>query len=314
MPNPTRSDVHISVPLTNLSVAFIQKSEDFIADTVFPPVPVDKQADKYYVFPKDNWFRSSSQKRSAGSESAGGGYNLTTDNYSCDVIAVHKDVSDQVRANSDSVLSPDRTATRFVTQQNLLRKELDWQTKYFTNGVWGADFTPSILWDAANSIPIQDIKLKIRAIRTLTGFTPNTLTLSPDVLNVLENHDDIMERIKYTQRGVVSLDLLANLFGVSRVLEAKAIKNTAAEGQSAAMSDIFTKHALLTYAPSAPALEEASAGYTFNWKQFSGAKDGTRIKKFRMEHLESDRIEGEMAYDQKIVAADCGIFFENVIS
>ena len=57
-------------------------------------------------------------------------------------------------------------------------------------------------------------------------------------------------------------------------------------------------------------------GYTFlMWVGLFGAGAlGTRILRFRMEHLKSDRVEGEMAYDQKVVAAECGAFMTGVIS
>jgi hypothetical protein len=55
-----------------------------------------------------------------------------------------------------------------------------------------------------------------------------------------------------------------------------------------------------------------SAGYTFSWNGWMGASQlGHRIKRFRMEHLEADRVEVQMAFDHKIVAPDVGYFFEN---
>ena len=44
MPNPTQSDLHVNVPLTNVSVAYMQDKAHFIADKVFPRVPVQKQS------------------------------------------------------------------------------------------------------------------------------------------------------------------------------------------------------------------------------------------------------------------------------
>ena len=38
----TSGAVHIDAPLTNLTVAFVQDATGFIADKVFPRVPVDK--------------------------------------------------------------------------------------------------------------------------------------------------------------------------------------------------------------------------------------------------------------------------------
>jgi hypothetical protein len=39
-----------------------------------------------------------------------------------------------------------------------------------------------------------------------------------------------------------------------------------------------------------------------------------RIKRFRMEHLASDRIEGEMAYDFKVVATELGYMMNAAVS
>lgn len=40
---------------------------------------------------------------------------------------------------------------------------------------------------------------------------------------------------------------------------------------------------------------------------------GHRIKRFRMENLESDRVEVQMAYDHNVTGADLGYFFENAV-
>jgi hypothetical protein len=78
MPQPTQGSVHVNRPLTMISVAYMQDQAEFIADKVFPVVPVDKQSDLYYVYTKNDWFRDEAKPRAAGTESAGGGYNLST--------------------------------------------------------------------------------------------------------------------------------------------------------------------------------------------------------------------------------------------
>ena len=45
MPLLTPSSVHIDAPLSNLTLAYAQSQENFIADKVFPTVGVDKQSD-----------------------------------------------------------------------------------------------------------------------------------------------------------------------------------------------------------------------------------------------------------------------------
>ena len=57
-----------------------------------------------------------------------------------------------------------------------------------------------------------------------------------------------------------------------------------------------------------------SAGYTFVWRGYIGASDmGTRIFRFRMNALRSDRIEIECAYQFKLVSADLGLFLDGIV-
>jgi hypothetical protein len=303
--------------LTNISIAYLQDQKDFVASKVFPTVPVSKQSDQYFTYPKGQWFRTDAQVRPPSTESAGSGYSLSTDTYYCKVQALHKDIDDQIRSNADQPLNLDAEATEFVTRQLALRREKDWAAKYFTTSVWSgaADYTPGTLWSASGSTPFANIRLKIDAIYKATGYKPNTFVMSHDVWSVLQDHADLLDRIKYTQTGVVSLDLMASALDIDRVLVASAVENTAKEGATPSMSFVYSKDCLLVYAAPRPSLMTPSGGYTFQWTGLLGnASDGARMKRFRMEHLASDRVEGEMAYDQKVVASDLGCFFNNVIA
>lgn len=316
MAQPTPGDVHVNAPLTNVSIAYIQDKAHFVADKVFPNVPVSKQADRYYSYPKGNWFRSEAKVRAPGTESAGSGWTVdNTPTYYAPVVAVHKDIDDQIRANQDPAIDVDRDASIFVTQQLMLKRDKDWQQSYFKTGIWADDVTPTTLWDATGSTPIDDITAQISAVHSATGFKPNKLVLGAPVWYLLKNHPDFLERIKYTQMAVVGTDLLARVLELDEVLVANAVENTAIEGATDALNFMFGKDALLVYANPAPSLLTPSAGYTFSWTGYLGAgAAGNRIKRFRMEQLASDRIEGEMAYDMKLVASDLGIFFDNVMT
>jgi hypothetical protein len=162
---------------------------------------------------------------------------------------------------------------------------------------------------------MQDIDTQKQYIGSQTGFLPNTLTVSPDIHYVLRNNAAVMDRIKYTQRGVVTGDILATLFGVDNYLVAEAVINTADEGATFAGQYLNKNIMLLSYANPAPSILQPSAGYIFAWKGLYGAgNEGTRIKTFRMEHLESDRIEGDMSFDMHQTGTDLGAFFYNVVS
>lgn len=324
MPQPTRSDVHVNKPLTNISIAYIQRSQDFISDKVFPIVPVMKQSDRYFVYTKDFWFRTGAAKRGPAAESAGGGFHVdNTPSYFADVWAFHQDVDDQTRANADQPLDMDRDATMFVTQNLLLRREISFMNTYMQASIWtgdpAGDFAPSITWDTAGSDPMQDVDQEKQIVKSQTGFLPNTLVVSADVFFALRNNAAVLDRIKYTQKGVVTEDLLAQLFGVEKFLVASAVQTTSAEvptgGAGGTFQYLSKNTCLLVYANPAPSILQPSGGYIFSWQGLFGAgAQGNRIMTFRMEHLKADRIEGEMSYAMKLVGSDLGVYFSSVLT
>ncbi len=316
MPQPTLSDVHVDRALTDLSVRFSQSADMFIADRVFPTVRVRNRSDIYYIYDRSYWFRTDAELRGPGAESAGSGWDVTTDSFSCNVYSIHKDIDDQTRANADSPLQLDRDATEFVTQHLLQRREQAWVSTYFTTGVWTTDVTPTNKWDDyVSGDPIGDLRTGVITMAKQTARKPNTLVMGAEVWNKLQDHPDFLDRIKYTQRGVVGPDLLASLINVDRVLIAWSVKNTAAEGETPSYDFNLGKNALLMYVAPNPGLNTPTAGYTFRWTGLFGTgSNGIRIKRFRLERNASDRIEGEEALDQKLVSADLGYFFNAAVS
>jgi len=316
MPQPTSSQVHVDAILTNISVAYMQQAANFVAPQIFPIVPVDKKSDKYFTYTKNDWFRDEAQLRADGTESAGGGYNISTSSYSADVWAFHKDVGDQVRANADAPINPDREAAEFVTNRLLMKMETTFMTKYFTTSIWDTDSTPTNLWDVyTSSDPIDDIETGKQTILSKTGYEANTLVLGYKVFKALKNHPDIVDRVKYTSSSTVTTDMLARMFEVDRVVIAKSVKATNNEGATGVYAFNAGNHALLTHAAKTPGLLQPSGGYVFSWTGVSqglGATIGT--SRFRMEHLKADRIEGEMGFDMKVVASDLGYFFNGAVS
>lgn len=322
---PTPGDVHVDRPLTNVSVAWIQEQRRYIAGRVFPVVPVAKQSDLYFVFSRADWLRAIAEKRAPSTESAGGGYNLTTAQYAADVWAFHKDVDDQVRANADNPLSPDRTAVQLATQACMTRREVNWAARYFTTGIWtgsttGTDITPATLWDAANSTPIADIRAEIFSVLSKTGFMPNKLVLGAKTWQVLQDNADFVDRVNAGQTpngpAIVNLAALASILELEEVMVSTAVRNTAAEGATEATGFIAgANDALLVYTTGAPSIEQPTGGYTFAWTGLFGAgAAGNRINNIRADLLKSNRIECEMAFDQKLVAAELGVFFDAVTS
>jgi len=325
---PTPSDVHVDAILTNISVAYLQDTLTYIAQSIFPEIPVTKQSDKYFKYDKGDWFRDEAQKRAPATESAGSGYRVGTDNYSCDVYAFHKDVDDQTRANADEPINLDLDASSFVTGRMLMRMERDWAATCFTTGVWATDLTgvsgtPSTnefkQWNDAASTPVTDIEDAKRTILVTTGFMPNVLVVGYDVYKELKQHPSIYERLKYTTSESITREILARFFEIDRFVVAQSIYNAGVREPDAGGADtmgfVFGKAAWLGYVAPNPGVLQPTAGYRFSW---TGVSDGLGqtigTTRFRMPAKRADRIESQMAWDFKVVATDMGVFMASAVA
>ena len=340
---PQPGDVHVNMPLTNVMVVYMQQAKNFIASRVFPNCPVPKQSDRYFTIPKGEWNRDVATVRANGAPAGKAQFIVdSTASYNCDVYAERFPVTDQMLANADTPLNMDTAATQFVSTGLMIRREVLWNTKYFTTGVWasqrtggaaagpGVDF---IFWSdygvtttgsvtAWNSNPIKDIDGWKNDILGLTGYQPNKIVFTNDVYTIVKNHPAIIDRVKYGgiagnggYNGTINEDLLAQLFGLDEVLVERAVVNTANMGQTASLALMATNKALLIYAAPAPSIVMPSGGYTFAWTGYLGATaEGSRIKKYRWEEIEGSYVEGTIAIDQKVVASDLGVYAHNVLS
>ena len=337
---PSPGDVHVNRPLTNISIAWQQDAMAFVADKVFPNIPVMKQSDAYFSYDQGAWMRSSMEERAPGTETAAANFMVATDTYYARVYGLHNDIPDQVRSNMDSPLSADRDATMFLTEQSMLQREKLFASQFLKTGTWyfrakgvagsktsgntyldgaAADTARSLKhWSDDASNPIQDMKEMKRVMQGRTGKRPNILLIGRAVYDALTEHGEIIDRMN---RGQTSGAAQANKSDLMRLLELDdiivmdAIETTSVEGVTDTFSFIGGKNGLLFYRPSSPGIMVPSAGYTFSWTGHVGAGTaGSRIKRFRMEPLASDRIEIESAYDFKQVSNYLGMYLESIVA
>jgi len=324
---PTPGDVHVNRPLSNLSVAFMQDATDFVASQVFTTLPVPNKSDTFYTYDRGHFWRDAMKKRAPATESAGIGHSLSTGSYVADVWALHEDVSDQLVGNADPGIRPFEDAMSVLMQTALVSREVEWATKFFATGKWTTDrtgvaSTPTstefLQWNDFGSDPLADLAADIIRIKERTGMRPNTLVLGARVWQFLKNHPDLLARVNAGQTSgpaMVARSTLTALSEIPRIFVMEGVKNTAAEGATNAFSFIGNKDALLVYSELSPGLRKPTGGYTFAWTGYTGATElGTRVSRFRMEHLKSERVELEMAFDMRLVAADLGVFYSGAVA
>jgi len=331
----TASQVHIDQPLSNLTIAFLQNTTGFIADKVFPRVSVMKKSDKYYVWPRGQFNQIDDIKERAPFTMAPEvGLTLSNDAYSVRVFSEAAPIDFETAANADAVLNIKAALAAQKTQKFLLHREQVWADAYFKAAVWGTDWTgvsgvPAASqvrqWsDYTNSTPIVDCVNISRTMQLKSGgFKPNVMVMGKEVRDILINHPTILSRLNggatVTNPAMVNDSKLAEILGFEQVLVMEAVRNTAKEGLTETNAFIGGKAVAFFYVPPASGLMVASAGMTFVWDELEHASGyGITIKSYTGDWLAergiAEKIEVNMAYDQKVVASDLGAFIATVVA
>jgi hypothetical protein len=274
MAQPSTRDLLVSGPLANVSIQYRNRS--YIGDRVFPILDGVSPKAKIARYLKGAWFSDEAQIRGPGGRAARGGYPIDFLDIATKEYAIAKEVTDEDRRFSTLPLAPplrpDQDALEWCADKIDLSKERRIASMVIAgtwSGVAGEDAEG--LWAPAGNTNtfITDVEARIETIRGNTGLRPNVLVLSANTLTYIKQCDAVLDRIKYTERGIVSAPLLAALFDLDEVLIGDAIYSSAKETKAGAewtSKNVWEKtatkgSAFLFYRPSSPGLKTASAGY-----------------------------------------------------
>jgi len=297
MPGP--ENVHKDQVLTNISIMY--RNAAYVGTQIMPIVPVKKKSDIYYIYDsKADRFRIPKTLRAPKTDSRTVDWKVTEDGYVCDEHALNSLIDDIEKDNADKPLNLEVDTVEFLT--DIVTLGLEMRIKDMieasltanapTNGVW-SDYTTETI------DPIADIEIGKAAIHAVIFREPNLLLLGKAVYDKLKHHPKILELIKYSQKGVLTTDLMASLFGIEKVIVGEAGYNTAKEGKTAVLSYLWGKNAILAYVEPRPGIKKFSLGYTFQSQKF-------QTRRARIETKHSDWFEVGDIETEKLVCAACG--------
>jgi len=258
-------DTYADPVLSEVSIRYSNDPNDFLAEKVFPILPVIKKTGFVFKYDKSN-LKSVSSLRTGSSRASRVNYGLTKTAYGPLLehsleIDIEKDIMDMY----DTPLEPQTDATLTVTEMFELEKEVALAALLATTGTFTQNVTLSgtSQWsDFDNSTPFIDIETGVSTIILNAAKTPNTILMGYHVWSKLKNHPDMLERVKYSQLGVLTESILSDLINIPNILIGKVVQNTAADGQTDAMGFVWGKNAWLLYVSPTPQIRSISAGYT----------------------------------------------------
>ncbi len=328
MGGPNAKELIVAGPLQNVSLAYRNKS--YIGDKVFRILDkVDPRA-KIARYLKGSWFRDEAAIRGAGGEAPRGTYEVDLLSLATKEYAFAKEVTDEDRRFAKSQmappLKPDQDAIEFTADKIDLSKERRVANLVKTsswidgNGAGGEDAEG--LWSpvGATNTFLADIKKGKKAVQSGTGVTPNALILDYATYIGLTEVESILDKIKYTQRGVLTRDLLASLLELEEVLVGEAIVNTAKEtkaGTEFTASYVWEVNAgkgmgFLFYRPPAPGLKVPAAGYQARVAYEDGQSRRTTTWREASRHQDVYEVAEETDIVQ--TGADLGYLFKDTFA
>ena len=129
---PFQSQVHVNRVLTEISIAYMQDAKNFIADRIFPKIPVQRQSDIYYIYERGDLNRDEVKPRAPGSEATKANFNIkVSDPFNCKVYALREEIPIETLRNQDSPLDIEYDASTYLMNKMLINKELNFAKNFF---------------------------------------------------------------------------------------------------------------------------------------------------------------------------------------
>lgn len=324
MPDPNIRASLVRGPLQNVSIMY--RNGAYIGDRVFPIV--DRVSPKALIttYKKGAFFRDEAELRAPGTAAPEGGFKLGSANVTLKEYAFAQGVTDEDRRDAKVAgappVQPEQDAIEYVSGRIDLKKERLVASMVLAgtwSGVAGEDVEG--LWAAgAGNTFIDDVEARIETIRKNTGLRPNVLLISASVLPAIKKESSVLDRIKYTERGVVTAALIAAMFELDEVLIGDAIYSDAeeaADGDDFNGVDVWEKNAgkgsaFLFYRPAKAGLKVPMPGI-----QARGAyEDGKsrRITTWREEKFHRDMYEAAEETHIVQTGADFGFLWYDCIA
>lgn len=304
----------VDVVLTNIARAY--KPQGMIYDQVLPTISVNEDAGKYMVF--DGFFDDDTDNkvpdRALTPEID---TNWSTDTYLCEDYRLKISVTEKEERNAHGAVRLRQTKTETLLMRMALRRERRAATllrKTTNGGGLNLGAAPSTNWDQSTATIETDIKTGAMAVRDVIGMVTNTIVIPFKVAYEMAMQEDIRALLRWDVTGraqnVLELGdrLLPNVIHGHRVIIPGAMRNTAGEGATKSLSDIWGDHVRLLYVASGGGgWGVPSVGYSFKSKP-------EVVDRWRENDPPLEYVRAWECVDEKITAPDAGYEIASVLS
>ena len=301
--------------LTKTAVDFLNKEAKFVADLILPTLTVTTETGIYFKYEQAD-LRHEDDSRAPGTPAKETVYDLTQVSYGpLPSYALKNKVTDELGRQMGQTLA-EKNATKRTVQKLLIAKERRLAARMADTAVITQNTTLSgtSQWsDYTNSTPVSDIFTAKSTVNTGCMNEANTLVFGYDVFQKLRNHPDLVGRISGLTEAV-TMEQMKAIFEVDNIIVANTQYNTARQGATKSMAQIWGKHAWALYInPEAPQeIDSITLGHTLRLE--GEGMDRTIVTKWYDEDAEASWVRASMKYEQKFMAVECAYLIKNAVA
>jgi len=268
MPSMGR-DLHVNVPLTEHAVHY--RPEGFIAEQFADVVKVGKQSDAFNIWSQADTFRQQSTARAPGTRAKKLVMHVTSETYYAHnyALALANPIEDIENADPGMWANDRQHQTETLLDALYLDWEIRLATKVTTGANVGSYAACGSAWGTAAADPFGDVNGMIDNIYDATGIRPNQLVFGETAFRKFIRSPKVKTEIFQGGQGttgapaLVTPAMTAALFSVDKVIIGGGFQNTAAEGQTQTLAQIWGENVLALY--KAPGKNRPSFMKQFRW-------------------------------------------------
>jgi len=320
MPRPTSATTLQRPDLGAIAYEYNAEASQrgFIGLGLLPIFEVEEQSADYPKIPIESLIKIQDTKRAPRANYGRSDYEFETGTYACKENGWEEPVDD-VEANLyRRYFDAEEVAVKRATDILLKGQEVRIAAMMFNSG----NFTvadAAIPWNtSATAVPRTNVEAGKIAMRAASGLEPNTIAMSKKVFTYLMLTAEITTAFRYTnpiEIGGMEAQkrIMAQYFGVDRVLVGDAIKDTAKKGQVFSLGDIWDDEYVGLFKVSAGGndLREPVVGRTFLWTADSPGNIVT--EQYREEQRRSNIYRVRHNVDECFIFQGAGYLLGNII-
>ena len=238
---------------------------EMVATLLFLVVLVEKEAGKIPQFGKEAFKIYNTERAIRAKSNRISPEGRTTIDFVMDEHDLEYPID--YREKNEDIFNLEEHATNVVTGGISLRLEkkaadLAQDTNNFPAGNKITLAGNSQFTDKVNSDPIGVIETGKDAVRGKIGKRPNTMLMGAATYKALKQHPQLIDRIKYAMKGIVTIELMKEIFDIERIAVGEAVY----ADDAGTFNDIWGDNIVLAYVPNTPAekrtVYEPSFAYT----------------------------------------------------